>query len=222
MPDRTCSYDGCENKHCAKGLCHKHYKALRRATNGPCSVDGCDKGRVTLGLCNGHYERQRLGKPLDDLRPILPAGRRLADLTEIVASPPTKECVFVSWDDDLRRPLIHYEGQQRNAAAVVLTLAAGPRPGMQALHEPHTCTSEKCLNPGHLYWGTSRENSADQVVVGTDPVGVRNPAAKLTEPMVREILRSGATGAALAREYGVSEFAIYAVRNGKTWRHVRA
>lgn len=30
MPDRTCSIEGCNNKHLARGLCNAHYRRLRR------------------------------------------------------------------------------------------------------------------------------------------------------------------------------------------------
>lgn len=47
--------------------------------------------------------------------------------------------------------------------------------------------------------------------------------AKLNEEQVLQIriaLKSGAVGAALARQYGVDKTQIYAIRCGKTWRHV--
>ena len=45
------------------------------------------------------------------------------------------------------------------AHEVICTLHRGPRPtGLWILH---SCDNNKCLNPGHLSWGTPRENSLD-------------------------------------------------------------
>ena len=68
MPDRTCSIDGCEGKHRARGWCAFHYKRWARFGD-PLAVPEfrnkgkicteCDRPAVKLGMCNLHYERAR-------------------------------------------------------------------------------------------------------------------------------------------------------------------
>jgi hypothetical protein len=64
MTERTCSLDGCDLPHCAKGLCSKHYAAAVRASRPKkvrggkiCGVDGCDRPHVAKGMCRWHYNR---------------------------------------------------------------------------------------------------------------------------------------------------------------------
>ena len=53
---RTCSEDGCDLPHLARGMCGCHYRqwrALNRTT--PCSIDDCPKMAVARGWCDVHY-----------------------------------------------------------------------------------------------------------------------------------------------------------------------
>lgn len=50
--------------------------------------------------------------------------------------------------------------------------------------------------------------------------GERHCRAKLTEAAVLDIRSNPATGAAMARHYGVNEMAISQIRNRKTWKHI--
>lgn len=74
----------------------------------------------------------------------------------------------------------------------------------------------------NLAWGTALENAADKLRHGTAPLGERSRRAKLTDESVRKIheLLPTTSKAELARMFGVSPYAIYAVTFGKTWRHI--
>lgn len=63
--------DGCNNQHCARGLCKYHYRLEwnigiknKRQFRYSCSVIGCDRKHVARGLCQIHYrevKRRLLG-----------------------------------------------------------------------------------------------------------------------------------------------------------------
>jgi hypothetical protein len=107
----------------------------------------------------------------------------------------------------------------RKVHLLVLEAFVGPRPpGMQGCHEngiPSDCRL------GNLRWDTPKSNQADRLKHGTDCRGEKNAIAKLTEADVIEIRRrrlGGERGAVLAREYGVSQSTIAAIKTGQNWR----
>lgn len=77
----TCSVEGCDKVHDAKGFCNMHYSRWRRHGNplmlshnspmpkGTCSVDYCETVSRNQGLCGKHYARfKRTGNPTGLLR----------------------------------------------------------------------------------------------------------------------------------------------------------
>jgi len=90
----------------------------------------------------------------------------------------------------------------------------------------HMCHNPLCCNPSHLLVGTAADNNADAViakrnVVPTPPTGESHHQTPLLESDVRLIRSSPASGADLARRYGISNSAISAIRKYKTWKHVQ-
>lgn len=104
----------------------------------------------------------------------------------------------------------------------------------------HDCDNRGCVNPFHLWLGTIQDNIADMKAKGRartcapdkhwtrlrpDCVsrGEDSPRAVLTETQVKKIRRAyenGKTQRALAKQYGVSQYAVYSVLKNLTWRHV--
>lgn len=84
----------------------------------------------------------------------------------------------------------------------------------------HRCDNRRCVNPGHLFLGTRRDNIADMVAKGRQNQGSRNGLAVLTEVAVKDIRASGDSYKVLAAKHGVSVSTIEAVRSRRTWRHV--
>lgn len=86
----------------------------------------------------------------------------------------------------------------------------------------HRCDVRACVNPGHLFLGDAAINRADAVAKRRHSYGARNGRAKLTDADVIAIRAAAAssTRADMARRYGVSEYAIYAICTNKHWRHL--
>lgn len=100
-------------------------------------------------------------------------------------------------------------------------LANGHWPNPLGLHD---CDNPACYNPRHIRAGTTRDNSDDMVARGRarHAKGSAVNTAILTEQQVADIKRRyvRGNGAALGREYGVSQCAISAIIVGRNWKHI--
>lgn len=97
-------------------------------------------------------------------------------------------------------------------------LHVGPiPPGMFVCHR---CDVPSCVNPAHLFLGSSADNSRDMVLKGRSGRGERAGHAKLTSEAVLAIRASAQRGVALARRFSVSPMTISLIRSRQTWRHL--
>lgn len=107
---------------------------------------------------------------------------------------------------------------QRNSHRVAWELRHGEIPeGMNVLHR---CDNPRCVNPGHLFLGTTLDNIEDKVAKGRQPRGESHPHAKLTASAVRAIRKDPRNNIEVAAEYGVHNSLISMVRLRKIWDHV--
>lgn len=93
----------------------------------------------------------------------------------------------------------------------------------------HTCDNPGCVNPAHLYAGSSRENVSDALRRGRwtqrGKVGMEHGMAALTDADVYEIRRrlaAGERGTDIARDMGTTKSVVSQIKLGKTWKHLRA
>lgn len=84
----------------------------------------------------------------------------------------------------------------------------------------HSCDNPKCVNPEHLFLGTSKDNMQDMVDKGRSLKGEKSPNSKLTENIVKKIRRSKKSREFLSEKYQVSVCTIRDAQNGRTWKHV--
>lgn len=117
-----------------------------------------------------------------------------------------------------------HRGQEEYAHRQAWVLTNGPIPAGYVIR--HTCDNPPCVNPTHLHPGKPIDNVRDREERGRSAPIARftgRSHAKLTEDQAGEIKRrlvGGARKSDLAREFGVSESAIYQIRNGTNWASV--
>lgn len=107
---------------------------------------------------------------------------------------------------------------------IAYELYVGPIPPLTLVC--HKCDVPSCVNPEHLFLGTSLDNMRDMASKGrlVRLLGPDNPRSKLTEAAVIEIRNRAANGekdTRLGREFGVHHATIYSIVKRLSWRHVR-
>ncbi len=87
----------------------------------------------------------------------------------------------------------------------------------------HRCDNPPCVNPNHLFLGTSNDNVQDAVEKGRNVKGSRHPLAKIEEADVISIRQLGAAGMShrqIGLKYGISPSAAGFIIKRKRWKHV--
>jgi hypothetical protein len=87
----------------------------------------------------------------------------------------------------------------------------------------HKCDNPACVNPSHLFLGTTSDNVQDMLRKGRGVVGEHARGAKLTEAGAREIIRlahEGWTFKEIAQKFGVSEIQVGRIAHGTSWRRL--
>lgn len=99
--------------------------------------------------------------------------------------------------------------------------------GLDVLHK---CDTRNCVNPKHLFLGTTQINQADKVRKNRQAKGETNGFAKLTEEEVRLIRKLYAKKSGyhdpihgqggLAKRFNVTQANISLILKGRGWKHV--
>lgn len=115
---------------------------------------------------------------------------------------------------------LRWKGRRCTAHRLAWEAANGPIPG--GMHVLHKCDVRACINPDHLFLGTSAENVADMVRKSRQagPEGESNRGAKLTESQVYEIRAMPGRQRDIGARYGVNREIIGLIKRRKVWRHL--
>lgn len=86
----------------------------------------------------------------------------------------------------------------------------------------HTCDNPSCVNPKHLWLGTTKQNLRDAMKKGRIFYGEKNGANKLRDEDVIKIREKYSRGRArsLATEFNVSIHTIYNIVRRDSWGHL--
>lgn len=90
----------------------------------------------------------------------------------------------------------------------------GPIPdGLGVLHH---CDTPLCVEPGHLFLGTAKDNAEDRQAKGrgTDLRGEKHHCARLTDEEIAEIRAATGTGKEVAARFGISQPYLWRLRAG--------
>lgn len=188
------------------------------ATSRLCSIPDCDKRAFGRGWCQSHYYRWL--KHDDPLGGRVRNGEALRWIEKHISHSGLECLPYPFQRDRAGYGLLNLPGMSQGAARYMCRRAHGepPSPAHQAAH---SCGKghEGCTNPKHLSWKTPPANQADRLIHGTHIRGPRNPGVKLTETAVRQIrgLKGVLSQSKLAKQFGVTRFAIHAIHTGKKW-----
>lgn len=236
----TIPFPHCGKQAIAKGWCPAHYRRAsqnngdplpnvplqpRRPSSqvAPCSVVTCDGPAeyASAGLCRPHYEvaRNHDGNPL-----WVPINESAAYFRRMLAKPSTG-CRFWPYSvDGGGYGIVSLDGKRGRVHSLACEFRWGPKPeaGLVARHGP--CRTPSCWAWEHLTWGTPGDNFHDRWRDGTEPVGMQNGRAKLTDDQVREIrtLRAehGILQRELAAQFNVSKSLIAMILREEIWTHL--
>ena len=118
------------------------------------------------------------------------------------------------------RPRIKVRGKTFQCHRLVMLWLYGELPKDKLVC--HHCDNILCVNPQHLFFGTSRDNVLDMHHKGrnADITGEKNAMAKLTNEkvaIIRRLLGDGVPGRQIAKRMNIGVMAISRIKNQQAW-----
>jgi hypothetical protein len=89
----------------------------------------------------------------------------------------------------------------------------------------HTCDNPWCVNPTHIFLGTTADNNRDAISKGRNknpPVlfGCKNGLSKLTDQQAVSVFHDDRYKKIIAKEYGIDVSTVYLIKNKRRYAHV--
>jgi hypothetical protein len=126
-------------------------------------------------------------------------------------------------DKDGYGMLSHHRGKQIRAHRASYEFHVAKIPA--GLLVCHSCDNPSCINPAHLFVGTSKENTHDMLRKKRRPVlrGENHPSAKLTNDQVNQIKQLRSENRPLkdiANQFNISFQTVSSIAKGTTWNSI--
>lgn len=195
-----------------------------------CSIAGCGKPLDSRGLCKTCWMRlKHQGKLPPRLREGVCLGRNDLTPEQRFELRVNRNCANGCWEWIGPTSNHGYGGLNVNGRRMVASRYSyekyiGPIP--EGLFVCHKCDNPPCVNPDHLFLGTSAENTRDRDRKnrGAHNYGETNGAHRYTAETMLAIkadVESGrATKRSIAAKFGVCYETVMRVAHGRTWRHL--
>jgi hypothetical protein len=115
---------------------------------------------------------------------------------------------------------LKYKQKQYMAHRFMWEFKFGPIPDGKIIC--HKCDNRKCINPDHLFIGTTQDNVDDKMAKGrfVPCPGERSGTSKLTEAQIVAIRADTRPQYVIAKEYGVCRSNISVIKRGSSWGHI--
>lgn len=173
MARRSCSVEGCTNKHNAHGYCGTHYMRIKRtgSTDGPaklnsCSVEGCAGAYSRKGYCEKHYNRvRRYGSPEPTQSHISMTDEELKEfiLSNIIVDIDSNCWIWNKGKTAQGYGQINYKGRHQVVHRVLYKLMINPSLPDNIFLDHKDCISRACTNPHHVREVTKAQNNSHRV-----------------------------------------------------------
>jgi len=110
-----------------------------------------------------------------------------------------------------------FKGERQKAHR--LSFSHHVEPIKQGLIICHKCDNPSCINPNHLYQGTSQDNTNDMIARKRQnpPIGERSGNAVLEIEQVRAIKHDPRRHNKIAMDYGIAASTVSSIKTGRNW-----
>ncbi len=184
-----------------------------------CRAKNCEGEHFARGLCSRHYRRHQLGKDID--APSYFDKTPKERLFERVVK--TTSCW--NWTGSTRPTgwygCISVNGKNVSTHRLSYEIHIGPIPkGLCVLHK---CDNPLCVNPDHLFLGTSKDNVIDSVDKGRNAKGEFCNKLNMTEGdvrIIRDLVSAGCKQCYIVDFFGLKKMTVGEIVRRKTWKHI--
>lgn len=175
MAKRTCSIDGCDRPHHARGWCRLHWKRWirygdtstvhprRRPAPGPCSIPECESRARARGWCEKHYARWRKH---GDPEYVAGVADRFWSKVDQQGPDDCWPWLAATFRNGYGAFVVGgRKGSMTTAHRTAWELANEQRVP-EGLFVCHRCDNRPCCNPRHLFLGSQEDNMRDMLSKG--------------------------------------------------------